>query len=314
MILHHAAELLGYTRAADDDEGDGFAEFVASSGRAVQTFAGPEVLRVKGMDLARFRKNPVVLDTHQRGSSDDVIGKATVRKEGKTLITRVRFARDEKSQRVAQKVEDGILRAVSIGFTVDPSKIRELADGEVDGDGDEEVRGPAIVLNRSELHEISIVPVPADEDALRRDFYQRCLMTEPTAEPEVTLEGELDLRAEEPPTVAEAVEAVAADDVHIINLDAERMKRNAALIRARSEERAASQAEIRAICPADLAGVLEGILLRDPDLSFEAARDLLLAERSRTHKPGGTPEPAPENTPAPMSGDAGDLYKSLTGI
>ena len=316
-------------RAAQVDEEERTAEFVASSGGSVNTYAGPEVLRVKGMSLTRYRKNPVVLDCHNRASADDVIGIAAVRKSGGQLIARVQFASDEKSQRIFDKVREGILRAVSIGFTVDPSAIRELEDGEVDGDGDDKVRGPAIVINRSELHEISVVPVPADEDALRRDFYKRCLMADPKepeappaetpADPEA-LHVEFDAPPSETPggIVAEILAAAppAPPPAPLVDYAAEcaRIEGEAAMIRAQSVRRKAVHESIWDICPADLDEHLRTLLVSDPDITLESARRELLKERTKNFKPIGTPEPAPiQSTPAPKSLDAGDLFQSLTG-
>lgn len=292
------------TRSAHPvDDKNRTADFVASSGGGVATFAGQEFLRIQGMSLKRFEKNPVVLDSHRRESADDVIGVATVRKDGQALLARIRFATDEKSDRIFQKVKDGILRAVSIGFTVDPESILELEEGEEDGEGDEKVEGPAVILGRSELHEISVVPVPADEDALRRAFYQRAKMNY-TELPKTD-----DKPEDKPEPVAESVNFIHA----VVDTDADDFANKAAVSRARADARKAAHDEIRAICPADLQTFLDALLLEDVDITFESARRALLAERNKGHKPVGTPEPTPVVTETPQPIDAGDLFTSITG-
>jgi len=330
MILHRQMFTSDADRALHESER--IVEFVASSGAPIQTREGPEYLRISGMDLTRFRKNPVILDGHSRGSCDDVIGRATVRKEGARLITAIQFATDEKSERIYQKVRGGILNAVSIGFSVDPAHARKLKDGEVDGTGDDEIRGPGVVLNKSALHEISVVPIPADEDALRRDFYERAFMKYPetsstddktaptTPEGETRSEAPADeIRGETPPELEGLTLELPADDITLTDaldatIDAERLQREIADTVARTAERVARHDEIRAICPPSLIEFLEGYLLADPEASFDASRRALLDERALTHKPVGTPDPTPEPTePAPSPLASGDLLTNLTG-
>jgi len=111
------------------------------------------VLDADGIDTDAFEKNPVVLWSHgtdpRRG--DEPIGKASnVRRNGDGMLADVTFAGDEFAQRIQQKVQDGFVNAVSIGWRTE----------EMDTDGD------APTVTRSDMTEFSFVAVPADTDAL----------------------------------------------------------------------------------------------------------------------------------------------------
>ena len=154
------------------------ATFVASTETAVETPWGPEVLRMKGARLARFRANPVVLDAHNRSRIADIIGRATVKVDRATrlLLVTIEYAPTKSGNEAWDLVSKGFLRAVSIGYAVNAERIRRLREDEVDGDGDAAIEGPALIVNEWELHEVSNVPIPADQHALRRSaFYEGAL-------------------------------------------------------------------------------------------------------------------------------------------
>lgn len=111
------------------------------------------VLDADGIDTEAFEKNPVVLWSHgtdpRRG--DEPIGKASnLRRNGDGMLADVTFANDDFAQRIQQKVQDGFVNAVSIGWRTE----------EMDTDGD------APTVTRSDMTEFSFVAVPADTDAL----------------------------------------------------------------------------------------------------------------------------------------------------
>jgi hypothetical protein len=94
-----------------------------------------------------------------------------------------------------QLVKAGHVRAVSVGYNVNPEKVTRLREGEVDGEGESQVRGPASVVNEWTLLEVSNVPVPADADAVRRSFYANIPMradSRPGDKKEATMEGDND--------------------------------------------------------------------------------------------------------------------------
>lgn len=130
------------------------ATFVASTA-AVDSY-GEIVEQV--WKLERYMANPVVLFGHQ--SRELPIGRSTfVGVRGGQLECTVRFASPEanpKAEQVWQLVKEDVLRAVSVGFM--PGTIRwEKRNGE-----------DVAVLSDNELHEISIVPIPANPEALAK--------------------------------------------------------------------------------------------------------------------------------------------------
>lgn len=103
-----------------------------------------------GWDLSHFTKNPMALFGH---NSDFPIGRwENVRAEGGKLVGTLRLAAKGTSTRIDELislVEQGILRAVSVGFSV----IRE-------GDG------KRWEFEQQELHEASLVSVGSNKNAL----------------------------------------------------------------------------------------------------------------------------------------------------
>lgn len=127
-------------------------EFICST-EAIDSYGD---VVVQDWDLARYTKNPVVLFGHN--TRDLPIGKSveTVVEDGK-LRAKVQFV-DEKANpfavQVYESLKQGSLNAVSVGFR--PKKVQP---GKV---GDKDV----YFLSGNELLEISVVPVPANPEAL----------------------------------------------------------------------------------------------------------------------------------------------------
>lgn len=130
------------------------ADFIASTD-AVDAYG--EIVE-QSWDLERFMTNPVVLYAHN--SRELPIGICTMCAvlDGKLQCT-VEFATAEmnpKAEQVWRMVQAKMLRAVSVGFV--PKSYRyEKRDGE-----------DVIVLADNELHEISVVPIPANPEALAK--------------------------------------------------------------------------------------------------------------------------------------------------
>lgn len=115
-----------------------------------------DVIEPDGWDLKNFKKNPIALFGHNSGFP---IGKwENLRVEGGKLIARLKFAAKGTSARIdelASLVEQGILRAVSVGFR--PIKSEPLDP--------ERPYGPQR-YTKQELLETSLVSVPANPAAL----------------------------------------------------------------------------------------------------------------------------------------------------
>lgn len=129
-------------------EGDGL-EFILSDGSRDRhgTRINPN-----GWDLSDFQRNPVALFGH---NSDFPIGRwENVRIEGGKLIGKLRLASRGTSQRIDELiglVEQGILRAVSVGFQVVKMGDRGKSDWDIE---------------RQALHEVSLVSVGSNKNAL----------------------------------------------------------------------------------------------------------------------------------------------------
>ena len=118
-----------------------------------------DIVRAAGWQLDNFRKNPVLLFAHDSRQppvgqvpSIEVVGTELIadclfRPEGDSLL----------SDDVWRAVEGGFLRAVSVGFTP-TGPINELVDSAGNWTGYE--------FTSQELLELSVVPVPANPQAL----------------------------------------------------------------------------------------------------------------------------------------------------
>jgi HK97 family phage major capsid protein/HK97 family phage prohead protease len=113
-----------------------------------------DVIDPKGWVLANFKKNPIALFNH---SSNFPIGFWTsVRVQGDKLIGKLQLAAKGTSDRIDEiisLVEQGILRAVSVGFQ--PIEREALADNS------------GILFTKQELLETSLVSVPANPSAVQ---------------------------------------------------------------------------------------------------------------------------------------------------
>lgn len=228
---------------------------------------------MSGANLDRYRSNPVLLDTHDRHSLSSVIGRTEVRVEGRNLIARAYYAPTPSGDQAWALVEGGFVRGMSVGYTVDPTKVKRIRAGETDGDGASAVEGPASIVNGWELAEISNVPVPADADAVRRAFYDGIpqLKERPVSEKLTRAMG-----AAQPPAHGDNETPPKADEQ-------ERSK-----VTDLSEEILARR--IRGITPRGLEGEADFCILSG--YSVEKAREHLLAKYAEKHQPIGTPEPS----------------------
>lgn len=114
-----------------------------------------EVIDQAGWDLASYRDNPVILDSHKYGSIDDILGKAVrVEPMPEGLEVDVQFADTERGRMAQRMVEDGFLRTVSVGF-------RSMARRPGQRSGE------PMTHTRMELLEVSMVAIPANREAVR---------------------------------------------------------------------------------------------------------------------------------------------------
>lgn len=127
-----------------------------------------EVLLQRGMQVYGGGKQVPILDAHDSGSTESVLGSARdLRQEGGSTVARVYFSRKQRAQDAYNDVVDGHITSVSVGYRVleatwIPEGQRQMIEGR-------EYVGPVQVSTRWELHEVSLVPVPADAGAKFRE-------------------------------------------------------------------------------------------------------------------------------------------------
>jgi HK97 family phage prohead protease len=122
-----------------------------------------EVILPRGVDLGNYRKNPVVLWSH----NPDVppVGKALWIKptpNGRGLVARVQFATTDEARDVCDLYKEGFLSGFSVGF-------RPLESGpptDVEIKARPELAGVKRVHRKAELLEFSAVAIPCNPEAL----------------------------------------------------------------------------------------------------------------------------------------------------
>lgn len=119
----------------------------------------------EGLDIEQYKKNPIVLYMHRRGSREDIpIGiMENIRVDGDKIFGTPKIDKDTEEEKViAAKWERGTLRMLSAGIDIiecsdDP---QYLVQGQT---------RPTII--RSRLFEVSIVDVGANDNALQVRLY-----------------------------------------------------------------------------------------------------------------------------------------------
>lgn len=135
------------------------------------------VIPVSAWSLDNFNKNGIAgyqHDVYGAGDPDPdkILGIAKAWVEGKELIGSITFEPKEINpfaEKLFRKVLNGTLKAVSVGF-------REMEKGSW-GNGDEDVNGknPTYYFKKVELLEFSIVNIPSNPNAIRRELKDNAL-------------------------------------------------------------------------------------------------------------------------------------------
>jgi len=311
------------------------ATFVAATENGVLTWNGREHLRMSGASLKRYRRNPVVLDAHNRYSAEFAVGTAEIKIEGRELIAVVTYASTDRAETIWQLVQDKVIRTVSVGFLPDSRRTVRLAEGEEDvetrdGKPDEasRIKGPATVIKGWELFEISMVPVPADPDAVRREieewvreFGGDLTLDENEPDAQRSAGGDSPEQPDKETVMKNLFETWAATRGHqLAGLDEKRRAELEAecerelMPQAKTKPAAAPAPDPKPAAPAPERSVVERLrelaprALPQNDVDrivgenagdFEAGRRALLAELAKRTAPAGTPEPTQPETSAP---------------
>lgn len=127
-----------------------------------------EILLMRGVEIP---EHIVMLDSHQRWSTDDIRGSIrSIRVEGEQLIGTLHFAEDEASNRAWDLVRGGHLTDISTGNQgLDRVEISPNTTQRVDGKTYTAGELPLIITRRWRPQEGSLVPIGADPDSKIRE-------------------------------------------------------------------------------------------------------------------------------------------------
>ena len=146
------------TKATSINAKDRTVEFIATKEVVDRT---GDIVRVNGVDVKNFLQNPVVPFGHNYNELP-VAKVSGIRVEGDELITRLQFPEEgihDMSDKVFKFIQLGMINAVSIGFI----PLKQMWD--------DSLETPANVIEKSELLEVSIVPVPANQAAVIKSLF-----------------------------------------------------------------------------------------------------------------------------------------------
>jgi HK97 family phage prohead protease/HK97 family phage major capsid protein len=142
LRLDSLLEFKGYKSEGDDDF---YIEGYASTPAVDRDH---EILPVDAIDLKNFQNNPIILYQHNR---DEPVGKAVeIEKRAEGLWMKVLISKA--ATKVKTLIEEGILKAFSVGFRIKDWDYNEALD--------------AFVYKDVELFETSIVSIPCNQEAL----------------------------------------------------------------------------------------------------------------------------------------------------
>lgn len=130
--------------------------------------ADKEVVLPEGADLSRYIKAPRVMLCHAYGRPGEYyplpIGKALwTKRQGRAIVQGIRFARSSAMGREVQGLfEEGMLNTFSIGFVSVESSRPTTQEKSIHP----EWREVNLIHRRWKLLEVSVVPIPCNEDAV----------------------------------------------------------------------------------------------------------------------------------------------------
>ena len=144
-----------YSTVVEKSDQDGVLTFIASE---EVTDRANELVKISGINLTNYKKNPIVMYGHGWDHPLPIGKSLKTWKSGNQLKFKPQFAIEESefASTVYKLAKNGYLNASSISFSPDRNSITR-------GEGK---AGPAVTYNKSELLEISIVPVPCNQGAL----------------------------------------------------------------------------------------------------------------------------------------------------
>lgn len=270
-----------------------------------------EVLLMSGLLGAKSGTILPLLDSHQRGRSDDQIGSTEIReiKDGKIIGLRRFSMANPRAAVIEGMVREGHLRDGSIGYRVDKADwIEEGRNKKIRG---RDFAGPLKVVTAWRLLEDSVTPIGADpkakvrseapsapelvedimDEKIKTELVALGLKAEATDEEVILFVRSLAVKPEVPPVV----EPVAETKSEIDQVAAER----------------ARVAEIKDL--GKLAGLRDlAEKLADEGATVESARKALVESAEKSGRFGGAPAAQPQPEKKEMSEDQiASLIKSV---
>lgn len=150
------------------------------------------VFRQSGWELDAYRANNIVSLNHATWSSDPdaaVIGTSTVRFENQEMIAVLDLEiGNPVADKVKRKLDNGTLKGASVG-----AQIHEAARGDFDKGENPDL----VYFTRQTLVEWSVVPVPSNKDAIKRnneglEAFAKATTTPPTTTRNTAMLDEFD--------------------------------------------------------------------------------------------------------------------------
>ena len=143
-------------KAAKAEDEDRTIEFVASKEIVDR---GGDLVKIKGIDLKNYKKNPIVMWSHKHG--DPPIGKAVnVRKTGDEIRIKVQFPTPEEygfADTIYKLLKGKYINGCSVGIIPD-YKSNEYIDDKT---------GVRRIINKCEFVELSVAPLPMNPETLQ---------------------------------------------------------------------------------------------------------------------------------------------------
>lgn len=135
-----------------------------------------EIVDPNGVDKRNYEKNPVVLFGHNYRAMGDqipIIGRAAwVKQEGESLIAKTMFSDATQLSRDAWALaQAGLMPAASIGFLptgIELAALEDVKDLNPSNRGDFDSKAQVFIYRKWELLEYSLVPIPANPNAVER--------------------------------------------------------------------------------------------------------------------------------------------------
>lgn len=142
-----------------------------------------EIVDPKGVDKRNYEKNPVVLFGHNYRAVGDqipIIGRAAwVKHEGEALIAKTIFSDATQLARDAWALaKEGLMPATSIGFIptgIELAALEDVKDLSPSNRADYDPKAQVFIHRKWELLEYSLVPIPANPNAVERHALAKAL-------------------------------------------------------------------------------------------------------------------------------------------